>query len=128
MSGSRRSRRPGDEARIRHILDAARRAVELSRDKEVGTLDPDAETALALARLLEIMGEAAGRVTAELRERYPEIPWRDIGDTRNRVIHEYFDVDMEIVEAIVRDDLPPLTERLEAILREMEEAGKGEDD
>lgn len=98
MSGSRRSRRPGDEARIRHIADAARRAVELSRDKKIGALDPDDETALALARLLEIMGEAAGRVTAELRERHPEIPWRDIGDTRNRVIHEYFDVDMEIVQ------------------------------
>lgn len=81
------------------MLDAVRRAVELSRGKKVGGLDPDDETALALVRLLEIMGEAAGRVTPELRERYSEIPWRDIGDTRNRVIHQYFDVDMEIAEA-----------------------------
>ena len=93
----------------------------------MGGLDPDNETALALARLLEIMGEAAGRVTRELRGRYPEIPWRDIGDTRNRVIHQYFDVDMEIVEAIVRNDLPPLAERLEAILREMEQTGGSDD-
>lgn len=128
MSGSRRSRRPGDEARIRHIVDAARRAGELSRHKDVGALDPDDETALALARLLEIMGEAAGRVTTELQERHPEIPWRDIGDTRNRVIHEYFDVDMEIVEAIVRDDLPRLSERLEVILKEMEETGEDDGD
>ena len=109
------------------MLDAARQAVELSQGKKVGGLDPDNETALALARLLEIMGEAAGRVTRELRGRYPEIPWRDIGDTRNRVIHQYFDVDMEIVEAIVRNDLPPLAERLEAILREMEQTGGSDD-
>lgn len=127
MSGPRKSRRPGDEARIRHIVDAARRAVELSRDRDVGVLDPDDETALALARLLEIMGEAASRVTTELRERHPEIPWRDIGDTRNRAIHEYFDVDMKIVEAIVRDDLPNLNERLKTILKEMEQIGEGED-
>lgn len=44
----------------------------------------------------------------------------DISDTRNRVIHEYFDVDMEVVEAIVRDDLPPLTRQLETLLEEME--------
>lgn len=56
------------------MLDAARRAVELSRGKKVGGLDPDDETALALVRLLEIMGEAAGRVTPELRERHSEIP------------------------------------------------------
>lgn len=110
------------------MLDAARRAVELSRGKKVGGLDPDNETALALTRLLEIMGEAAGRVTPELRERYPEVPWRDIGDTRNRVIHQYFDVDMEIVEAIVRDDLPPLAEQLETILKEMRKTGGSDDD
>lgn len=110
------------------MLDAVRRAAELSRGKKVGGLDPDDETALALVRLLEIMGEAAGRVTPELRERHSEIPWRDIGDTRNRVIHEYFDVDMEIVETIVRDDLPALTERLEAVLREMEKPRSSGDD
>ena len=80
------------------------------------------ETALALARLLEILGEAAGRVTQDLRESYPEIPWRDIADTRNRVIHEDFDVDMEIVEAIITNDLPPLTGRLEAVLEEIDAA------
>ncbi|MGB3681004.1 MAG: HepT-like ribonuclease domain-containing protein [Rubrobacteraceae bacterium] len=109
------------------MLDAACQAVELSQGKKVGDLDPDNETALALARLLEIMGEAAGRVTLELRGRYPEIPWRDIGDTRNRVIHQYFDVDMEIVEAIVRNDLPPLAERLKVIVGEMEQTGGSDD-
>jgi uncharacterized protein with HEPN domain len=99
------------------MLDAARRAVELSRVKEVGRLDPSDET--ALVRLLEILGEASSRVTPELTNRYPDIPWRDIADTRNRVIHEYFDVDMEIVAAIVREDLPHLIKRLESVLEGM---------
>lgn len=108
------------------MRDAARRAVELSRGKEVGGLDPDDETALALARLLEILGEAAARVTPELRERHPEIPWRDIADTRNRVIHEYFDIDLEIVEAIIKDDLPALIGQLEAVLGGMAKSGEGD--
>ncbi len=108
------------------MLGAARRAVELSRDKEVRSLDTDSETALALARLLEILGEAANRVSSELRSRHPEVPWRDISDTRNRVIHEYFDVDMDVIQSIVEDDLPPLARRLKTILEELEDpTGKG---
>ncbi len=77
-----------------------------------------------MARLLEILGEAASRITPKLRAARPEIPWRDIADTRNRVIHEYFDVDLEIVAAILRDDLPPLAERLEAVLDEIPNPGQ----
>jgi len=119
---------PDDEARIRHMLDASRRATELSRGKTVAELDSDSETALALTRLLEILGEAAGRITPEIRERHPGVPWRDIAATRNRVIHRYFDVDMGIVEAIVGNDLPTLTGQLEDILKEMgEETGRSSD-
>lgn len=102
------------------MLDAARRARELSQGKEVGSLDPDSETALALTRLLEILGEAASRISSGLQARYPEVPWRDVSDTRNRVIHEYFDVDMEIVQVVIRDDLPSLAKQLKTILEEIE--------
>ncbi len=115
---------PGDEARVRHMLDAMRRAMQLSEDKDVVALDPDSETALALTRLLEILGEAAARVTPELREKHPEIPWRDIAVTRNRRLHEYFDVDLEIVAAIVREDLPPLVGRLQTVLDGTVETGE----
>lgn len=118
MSASRRRRSLGDETRLRHMLDAARRARELSQGKEVENLDPDSETALALTRLLEILGEAASRISSDLQVQHPEVPWRDISDTRNRVIHEYFDVDMEIVQAVMRDDLPSLVEQLETVLEE----------
>ena len=68
----------------------------------------------------EILGEAAGRVTPALQEKHPGVPWRNVSDTRNRVIHEYFDVDMEVVEAIIRYDLPPLIEKLESILEDIQ--------
>lgn len=120
MSRPCRPSKPGDEARIRHMLDATRRAMELAKDKDTSNLPPEDETALALVRLLEILGEAAGRVTSTLREKHPRVPWRDISATRNRIIHEYFNVDMEVVGAIIRDDLPPLVSSLEVILDEMQ--------
>jgi uncharacterized protein with HEPN domain len=98
------------------MRDAARRTLELARGKEVANLQPEDETALALVRLLEILGEAARTVSSELKTRYPEVPWREVADTRNRLLHEYFDVDMEIVAAIVRDDLPLLLQHIEHIL------------
>lgn len=109
------------------MLDAARRARGLSRSKEVGSLDSGSETALAIARLLEILGEASARVSPGLQDRHPEVPWKDIAATRNRVIHGYFDVDMKIVEAIVKDDLGPLIEQLETIVKEIEESSGEEE-
>ncbi len=87
MSAESRRSKLDDAARLRHMLDAARRALELAQGKKVSSLDPEAETALALTRLLEILGEAAKNVTPETQVRHPEVPWRDIADTRNRIIH-----------------------------------------
>lgn len=117
MSTEHKRPKLDDTARIRHMLDAARRACELAQGKAVSRLDPDSETALALARLLEILGEAAKHVTRETQANHPEVPWRDVADTRNRMIHEYFDVDYDIVEALICDDLPPLIKKLGVVLR-----------
>jgi len=59
-------------------------------------------------RLLEIVGEAASKVSADTRSGLPEVPWREIVDMRNRVTHAYMDVDLAIVATTLRDDLPPL--------------------
>ncbi len=68
----------------------------------------DEKTVYAVIRALEIIGEAAKRVPTGLRTKYPDIPWRDITGMRNKLIHEYFGVDLQTVWTTVREDLPAL--------------------
>jgi len=105
-----------DIVRLRHMLDAARKATELTRTCKRVDLDKDEKLALAVVRLLEILGEAAKSVSSQCRQQYPEIPWRQIAGTRNRLIHGYFDVDLDIVWKIVLEDLPPLVTQLEKVM------------
>lgn len=76
-------------------------------------LDRDRKLDLSLTRLLEIIGEAAARLPPEERARYPEIPWTDIVGMRNRLIHGYDEVDLDIVWQVVQGDLPDLVAGLE---------------
>ncbi len=71
---------------------------------------------LALTRLIEIIGEAANRVPAEVQEKYPDLPWMQMIGARNRLIHGYDSVDFDILWAIVIRDLPVVIARLEDIL------------
>ena len=79
-------------------------------------MDRDRLLELALVRLLEIVGEAASRVPGEDCARYPEIPWPQIVSLRNRLIHGYDAVDLDILWQITEYDLPPLIAALEIIL------------
>lgn len=99
--------------RMRHMLDAAREAVELSRGMGPAELAEDRVLSLALVRLLEVVGEAAGRVSEGTRADHPEVPWSQIVGLRNRLIHGYDSVDLEILSRILSDDIPGLVEALE---------------
>jgi uncharacterized protein with HEPN domain len=110
------SRHEGD-IRLRHMLDHAREAVAMASDRSRAELDTDRQLNLSLVRLLEIVGEAAGRVPAEERVRHPDIPWPEIVGLRNRLIHGYDSVDFDILWQIVSDDLPPLIAALEKALQ-----------
>ena len=107
---------PPDEVRLRHMLDAARKALSFTHGRSRVDLDTDEQLALAIVRLLEIIGEAAKQVTTETRTSHPEIPWREIAGTRDRLIHGYFDVDLDVVWSIATGDLPGLVASLESIL------------
>lgn len=107
-----------DIVRLRHMLDAARKATELTKRCHRSDLDKDETLALAVVRLLEILGEAAKNVSKEYRHDYSAIPWRQIGGTRDRLIHGYFDVDLDIVWKIISVDLPALIQQLEKALGE----------
>jgi uncharacterized protein with HEPN domain len=102
--------------RVHHMLDYAREAVSMVASRERDALDTDRMLSLALVRLMEIVGEAASRLPDEFRSRYPQVPWRDISDLRNRLIHGYDTVNLDVLWTIAHDDFPPLIEQLERIL------------
>ena len=101
-----------DLVRLRHMLDAARQAVAFVEGKQRADLDRDLQLTLALTRLIEIIGEAAKGVSAGTRDRL-QVPWRAIAGTRDRLVHAYFDVDLDQVWQIVTVDLPPLIATIE---------------
>lgn len=105
-----------DAVRLRHMLDAAKRAIEFMQGRAKSDLESDEQLSLAVVRLLEILGEAAKNVSEDLRKDYPDIPWRQIAGTRDRLIHGYFDVDLDIVWQIISTDLPLLAAQLEKAL------------
>jgi uncharacterized protein with HEPN domain len=105
-----------DAMRLRHMLAYAQEARALIRGRPRAELDANHMLELALTRLLEIIGEAANRVSEDMQQQHPEIPWRQIVGLRHRLIHGYDAVDLDILWDIVRYDLPPLIAALEEIL------------
>lgn len=101
---------------LRHMLDHAKETLSLVQGKNRADLDSDRLLNLSVVRLLEIIGEAAGRVAKEQRCRMPGIPWSQIINLRHRLIHGYDKVDFGIVWKIVTQDLPQLIAQLEKII------------
>ena len=106
----------GDIVRLRHMLDAAREAQGFAATRSRSDLDHDRQLLLALVKAVEIIGEAATRVSIETRLEHPAIPWQDIVAMRHRLTHGYYDIDLDIVWSTVTEDLPPLAEELDAVL------------
>jgi uncharacterized protein with HEPN domain len=104
--------------KLRHMRDAAREAQQFDQDRTRAELSRDRMLALALTRLLEIIGEAAKSVSSEIGEAYPEVPRKALSGMRDRLAHRYFDVDLDIVWSVVTRDLPILLPQIEAILAE----------
>jgi uncharacterized protein with HEPN domain len=104
------------QVRLQHMLEYAREAIGLMRDKKRADLDTDRTLGLATLRCLEIVGEAASHVPESLRQQHPQIPWPQIIGTRNRLVHGYDLVDYDIIWSTVTEDLPPLIAELEKIL------------
>ncbi len=104
-----------DLVRLRHMLDAAREAVTFGAGRGPSDLLSDRVLTLALVKCIEIIGEAAAKVSPATRESRPDIPWTDIVGMRNRLIHVYFDIDLARLCDTISGDLPPLIRALERI-------------
>jgi len=103
--------------KIRHALDAANKVIEFLKDKTKDDLHNNEMLSLAVVRLLEIVGEAVVGASPEFKDQHPEIPWREMTALRNRLIHGYFDINLDIVWDTVVNDLPPLAIALEKLLK-----------
>lgn len=98
------------------MLAAVEEALRFARGKSLRSLASDRMLALALIKDIEIAGEAAARTSQAFRDRHPEIPWKAIVATRNRLIHGYYDVDLEVIWRTVQSDLPPLAAALKSAI------------
>ena len=106
--------------RLRDIVDSIDRILEYTASNSYASFAQDRRTIDAVLRNFEVLGEAARHVDAESMSRLPAVPWRDMADLRNLLIHEYFGVSLEIVWATIERDLVPLRT---ALVSELERQG-----
>ena len=99
-----------------HMLDMSRKAVALMRGKDRAAYDADETLRLALAHLVQVIGEAARRVQREFREIHSHIPWADIVGMRHKIVHDYMDVEEDVLWSVVTSDLPTLIRDLGPII------------
>lgn len=95
-----------DEAYLRHMLDAIDRVAEAVSRTTLRDFEKDWVIQDAIIRELQIVGEAAGRITRELTTSRPEIPWAEITGLRHKLVHDYFVVDLGIVWQTATEDVP----------------------
>jgi len=106
--------RDRDGVRLLHMLEHSREAIQLVIGRTRQDLDTDRVLSLALVRLLEIVGEAASGVSSDARSKRPDVPWAEIVGLRNRLIHGYDAVDLDVIWSIIEHDLPALVRELES--------------
>ena len=105
------------------MLEFAREAVTFARGRTRADLDQDKSLLRALERVLELIGEAARRISMATRDAYPAIPWQDIIGMRNIIAHEYGRIDPDEIWKAVRVDAPELVSILEGIVAELPPPG-----
>jgi len=105
-----------DRLRLRHMRDACEKILAFTRGLAQVDFQADEKLQLAVVRLLEIAGEAASSLSEAFKNEHQEIPWSQITATRNRLIHGYFDVDLNVVWKIVSEDVPALAQHLQTLI------------
>lgn len=104
-----------DQVRLTHMRQAAEDLIAFAKGRDENAVRHDRMLLYALVRGLEVLGEAANGISEAMKAEHPEVPWRLIISTRNRLIHGYFDVDPQIVWNTVSQEIPALLEQLRAI-------------
>ena len=105
-----------DRVYLGHMVDMARKALSFVDGVSREEFDNNETLRLALTHLIQIIGESARRVSPEFRALYPQIPWKGIVGMQSKVVHDYLNVDDDVVWSTLTDDLPALAIELEKIL------------
>jgi uncharacterized protein with HEPN domain len=105
---------------LNDILQYAEKAERFVEGLEYQALEKNEEKTLAVIRALEVIGEAARHIPESLRSRYSEVPWEDMTSMRNKLIHDYFGVDLKVVWRTLKEDLPPLRSAVSQILADLD--------
>jgi len=111
---------------VEDILDGMNKAEALLEGVSYSQFESDFRINFAVVRALEIIGEAAKRLPDDLRQRYPDIPWKGMAGMRDRIIHGYDNVDLQIVWDVVNRDIPQIKPKIKSILIDYE--GKSSSD
>lgn len=101
---------------LQDVLDASIKAIAFCEGMGYDDFADDDRTSFAAIRALEIIGEATKNIPSSFREANPELPWREMAGMRDKLIHQYFGVDLEIVWTTIQERLPEIVERLQRLL------------
>ena len=105
-----------DEVRLRHMLDAAREALSFIEGISRPELDVNRMLVLSLVKEVEIIGEAAYRTSESTQNEFPAIPWADVIGMRHRLVHAYFDINLDVLWRTLVEDIPLLIPAIEGAL------------
>ena len=104
---------------LQDIVDHAEKAMRFVHDVSFDDFGDNEEKVFAVVKMLEIIGEAARHLPKSVRDKYANIPWKQVIRMRDKMTHEYFSVDLEVVWRTVHDDLPPLRDTAKKILEDL---------
>ena len=105
-----------DQIRLHHMLEFAQKVQHHTSKMTRDTLDADELALMGIIRLIEMIGEAASKISPEIQKQHSQIDWAGIIGMRNRVIHGYFDIDLDIIWDTIQHNIPPLINQLTNIL------------
>lgn len=113
---------------ISDLLNAINEIEEFIAGMDFQAFSTDKKTTNAVIRSLEVMGEAAKQIPSDMRKKYPKVPWKRIAGMRDKLIHQYWGVDLEIVWTVITEEIPPVKPLIENVFNDLENTAEGQKD